>query len=102
MKPSIKKYRNVILSPVAVLTVSSSTFACAETPLDAAVRSYNSRNYRQAVTQFTALKAAYPSNALAQGGGEGALPAAGASPATPPPGPEVTAADFELEIQQFR
>jgi thioredoxin 1 len=46
---------------LSALTVSN---AGAQTPFDAAVKSYQSRNYRQAITQLTALRATYPTNGL--------------------------------------
>lgn len=63
MKPA-NRYRHSFLSAIVLLAFSTSTFVSAETPFDAAVKSYNARNYRQAITQLTAIKATYPNNGL--------------------------------------
>lgn len=62
---SLNRHRNgvtALLSSLIVMSCSIDT-ALAESPFDTAVKSYNMRNYRQAITQFNALKSTYPNNA---------------------------------------
>lgn len=64
-----KENRRKSLSERSFLATILIVSACAVGPVradaafDTAVKSYNTRNYRQAIAQFTALKTTYPKNA---------------------------------------